>query len=198
MATPRDQHGSEAPQAADVTALLISWSAGERSAGDRLIAAVYTELHRQASRALRREGEGHTLGATELVHEAYLRLVDQRRVEWRNRAHFFGIAAEVMRRLLVDHARARLAGKRGGGTPRLALGDVDIASAGGDADVLELHDALERLATLDPRQSRLVELRYFGGLNIEETAEALDVSPATVKREWSVARAWLRRELATS
>jgi RNA polymerase sigma factor (TIGR02999 family) len=199
MATPRDQHGPETPSAPDITALLISWGAGERSAADRLISAVYAELHRQAARALLREGEGHTLGATALVHEAYLRLVDQRRVEWRNRAHFFGIAAEVMRRVLVDHARARLAAKRGGAMRRITLDDaVGGSSEGGDADVLELHDALERLALLDPDQARLVELRYFGGLNIEETAEALGVSPATVKREWALARAWLRRELATA
>ena len=199
MATSRDQHGSEALPGPDVTALLISWSSGERSAADRLIPAVYDELHRQAARALRREGDEHTLQATALVHEAYLRLVDQRRVEWRNRAHFFGIAAEVMRRVLVDHARARLAAKRGGGMQRLTLDEaVEVSSGGGDADVLALHDALERLALLDADQARLVELRYFGGLNIEETADTLGVSPATVKREWALARAWLRRELSTS
>ena len=199
MATSRDQHGSEALPGPDVTALLISWSSGERSAADRLIPAVYDELHRQAARALRREGDEHTLQATALVHEAYLRLVDQRRVEWRNRAHFFGIAAEVMRRVLVDHARARLAAKRGGGMQRLTLDEaVEVSSGGGDADVLALHDALERLALLDAGQARLVELRYFGGLNIEETADTLGVSPATVKREWALARAWLRRELSTS
>ena len=199
MATPRDHSGPQAHPAPDVTALLISWGSGERSAADRLIPAVYAELHRQAARALRREGNEHTLQATALVHEAYLRLVDQRRVEWRNRAQFFGIAAEVMRRVLVDHARARLAAKRGGGMQRLSLDEIgDVSNAGGDTDVLALHDALERLALLDADQARLVELRYFGGLNIEETADALGVSPATVKREWTLARAWLRRELATS
>ena len=183
----------------DVTALLVAWSNGEHSAAEQLIPAVYAELYRQAARAMRREGAGHTLQATALVHEAYLRLVDQQHVEWRNRAHFFGIAAQVMRRVLVDHARARLAAKRGGELQRITLGTAfDVADAGGDGDtdVLALHEALERLATLDPEQARLVELRYFGGLTIEETAGALGVSPATVKREWALARAWLRRELA--
>jgi RNA polymerase sigma factor (TIGR02999 family) len=196
--TLRDPHGPERP-ASDVTALLLSWSGGERSAADRLIPVVYDELRRQAARAMRREGPEHTLQTTALVHEAYLRLVDQRRVEWRNRAHFFGIAAEVMRRVLIDHARARLAAKRGGGGTRITLGDAGAVSAPDvDADVLALHEALERLAGFDPDQARLVELRYFGGLSIEETAQALGVSPATVKREWVLARAWLRRELGAT
>lgn len=148
---------------------------------------------------MRREGEVHTLQPTALVNEAYLRLVDQSRVHWRNRAHFFGVAAQLMRRILVDHARARLAAKRGGGVSALSLGDIafseEYAGGDGDVDVLALNDALERLAALDPDQARLVELRYFSGLNIEETAEALGVSPATVKREWAIARAWLRREM---
>jgi RNA polymerase sigma-70 factor (ECF subfamily) len=198
MATPRDQ--PEVKSSPDVTALLLSWSGGEQSAADRLIPAVYEELHRQAARAMRREGHEHTLQTTALVHEAYLRLVDQQRVEWRNRAHFFGIAAEVMRRVLVDHARARDAAKRGGGVQRITLSEalgVSSDGGGGDADVLALHEALERLALLDPGQARLVELRYFDGLTIEESAETLGVSPATVKREWALARAWLRRELMT-
>jgi RNA polymerase sigma factor (TIGR02999 family) len=146
---------------------------------------------------MRREGPDHTLQTTALVHEAYIRLVDQQRVQWRNRAHFFGIAAEVMRRVLVDHARARQAAKRGGGVQRITLGDAMVASSDvEDADVLALHEALERLALLDADQARLVELRYFAGMTIEESAEALGVSPATVKREWALARAWLRRELA--
>jgi RNA polymerase sigma factor (TIGR02999 family) len=184
----------------DVTGLLLCWSNGDKSAAERLLPAIYADLHRQAARAMRREGEEHTLQATALVHEAYLRLVDQRRVQWRNRAHFFGIAAEVMRRVLVDHARGRLAAKRGGGMKQLTLGGADEAAANQDdgLEVLALHEALERLAQLDPEQARLVELRYFGGLNIEETAEALGVSPATVKREWAVARAWLRRELSAT
>jgi RNA polymerase sigma factor (TIGR02999 family) len=197
MAPPRDPEEPQSPP--DVTALLLSWSGGERSAADRLIPAVYDELRRQAARAMRREGHEHTLQTTALVHEAYLRLVDQQRVQWRNRAHFFGIAAEVMRRVLVDHARARQAAKRGGGVQRITFGDALVASGEAeDADVLALHEALERLALLDPNQARLVELRYFAGLTIEESAEALGVSPATVKREWALARAWLRRELATA
>jgi RNA polymerase sigma factor (TIGR02999 family) len=181
----------------DVTGLLLAWSAGDAAAGEAFHAAIYDDLHRQAVRAMRREGEAHTLQATAIVHEAYLRMVDQRRVEWRSRAHFFGVAAQMMRRVLVDHARTRLAEKRGGALQRVTLSDVGAgAEADADLDVLALHEALERLATLDPEQARLVELRYFGGLGIDETAEALGVSPATVKREWAVARAWLRRELA--
>jgi len=186
---------------ADVTQLLLDWRAGDTGAGDRLLPAVYDELHRQAERAMRRENEEHTLQATALVHEAYLRLVDQSRVEWKSRAHFFGIAAQVMRRILVDHARGRLADKRGAGAKRITLDDANVGApegAGHGIDVLDLHDALERLAALDATQARVVELRYFSGLNIEETAEALDVSPATVKREWAVARAWLRRELSVA
>jgi RNA polymerase sigma factor (TIGR02999 family) len=183
----------------DVTGLLLAWRAGDAAAGERLLPAIYDELHRQAARAMRREDGAHTLQATALVHEAYLRLVDQRRVEWRSRAHFFGVAAQMMRRVLVDHARTRLAAKRGGALQRVTLGDVGASDASDDElDVLALHEALERLAALDPDQARLVELRYFGGLGIEDTAEALGVSPATVKREWAVARAWLRRELAVA
>ncbi|MEO8563573.1 MAG: sigma-70 family RNA polymerase sigma factor [bacterium] len=195
--TPDDDEVSNAPR--DVTALLLAWREGDAQAGERLLPLVYDELHRQAARAMRREDEAHTLQATALVHEAYLRLVDQRRVEWKSRAHFFGVAAQAMRRVLVDHARGRLAEKRGGAMQRVTLGDAGAhASADPELDVLALHEALERLAALDPEQARLVELRYFGGLGIEETAEALGVSGATVKREWAVARAWLRRELERS
>lgn len=186
---------------ADVAPLLLAWGAGDRDAGERLLPAVYAELHRQAARAMRRENAEHTLQATALVHEAYLKLVDQRRVEWRNRAHFFGVAAQLMRRILVDHARARLAAKRGGGAHPIALVDAHAAADDGDAggvDLLALHEALERLAALDAGQARVVELRYFAGLGIEETAEAMGVSASTVKREWAVARAWLRRELGAS
>ena len=151
---------------------------------------------------MRRESADHTLQTTALVHEAYLRLIDQRRVEWRNRAHFFGVAAQLMRRILVDHARRRGAGKRGSGQRPVSLDDVhSVRGAPSEAsrlDVLVFDEALDRLAALDESQARIVELRYFGGLNIEETAEVLDVSPATVKREWAIARAWLRRELAAS
>ena len=197
MSTSPDPHEASPP---DVTGLLVAWGHGDKAAAEQLLPAIYKELHAQAARAMRRENEEHMLQATALVHEAYLRLVDQRRVEWRNRAHFFGIAAEMMRRVLVDHARGQLAEKRGGGMRQLTLGKADqaAADAGSDVDVLALHDALERLAQLDPDQARLVELRYFGGLNIEETADVLGISPATVKREWAVARAWLRRELSSA
>src|SRR5690348_15316663 len=188
---------SEPSPPRDVTQMLLAWSRGEDGEGSELLSAVYAELHRQAARAMRRESADHTLQATALVHEAYLRLIDQRRVEWRNRAQFFGIAAQMMRRVLVDHARARQAAKRGGGQRALSLAEADggAAQANDEVDVLALHDALDKLATLDPDQARLVELRYFSGLSIEETADALGVSPATVKREWVIARAWLRREL---
>jgi RNA polymerase sigma-70 factor, ECF subfamily len=178
----------------DVTQLLLAWRGGDRSVGEKLLPAIYAELHRQAERAMRAEAPEHTLQATALVHEAYLRLVDQNRVEWKNRAHFFGVAAQLMRRILVDHARGRAAAKRGGDFHRITLDDAHGGES--DVDVLDLHDALEGLARLDPDQARIVELRYFSGLNIEETAEAMEVSAATVKREWAVARAWLRRELA--
>jgi RNA polymerase sigma factor (TIGR02999 family) len=198
MATPSERPPSAPPS--DVTQLLLAWHGGDPKAEEQLLPAIYAELHRQAARAMRREGEDHTLQATALVHEAYLRLVDQNRVEWRSRAHFFGVAAQIMRRILVDHARGRHATKRGGGMRPVTLGDADAAVGAPDSgvDVLALHEALEALAVLDPLQSRLVELRYFSGLNIEETAEALDISPATVKREWSIARAWLRRELGSA
>lgn len=195
-----DDHAEPSDSAPDITGLLLSWASGDASADARLMPAIYDELHRQAARAMRRENDGHTLQATALVHEAYIRLVDQRRVEWRNRAHFFGIAAQAMRRILVDHARGRLAEKRGGGMRQITLGDAEQDAAQRDdaVDILDLHEALERLAALDPQQGRIVELRYFGGLNIDETAESLGISPATVKREWAMARAWLHRELTTA
>jgi len=180
----------------DVTGMLRAWAQGSPGADEELMRAVYQELRRQAQRAMRREGSEHTLQATALVHEAYLRLADQRPSAWRNRSQFFGIAAQMMRRILVDHARARLADKRGGGATAITLDESSASS--GDADpieVLALHDALDRLAVLDPQQAKVVELRYFGGMSIEETAEALELSPATIKREWAVARAWLAREL---
>ena len=201
MTSPDGSRSEAPPPSPDVTQLLLGWSGGDRAAGDELMAAVYDELHRQAARAMGRETPEHTLQATALVSEAYLRLIDQRRVQWRNRAHFFGVAAQLMRRILVDHARTRHAAKRGGGMRQLTLGDADSARDLPDesgVDVLVLNEALERLAAIDPHQARIVELRYFGGMTIEDTAEALDVSPATVKREWAVARAWLRRELGTS
>jgi RNA polymerase sigma factor (TIGR02999 family) len=188
--------------ASDVTGLLHAWGDGDDAAGERLIAAVYGELHERAARAMRREPGDATLQATALVHEAYLRLADQRHVAWRSRGQFFGVAARMMRRILVDHARARHAAKRGGDArASLTLGDADRVAPESTVDaldVLALDDALERLAALDADQARLVELRYFAGLGIDETADALGVSPATVKREWATARAWLRRELAAS
>src|SRR4051812_5286330 len=185
-------------KSSEITQLLLAWGNGDPHAGDRLLPLVYAELHRRAAAAMRRESEGNTLQATALVHEAYLRLVDQDRVAWRNRAQFFGVAAQVMRRILIDHAREHLAQKRGGGARQVTLSGVEAPSDSDEAiDVLALNDALDRLAKLDARQARLVELRYFAGLDIEETAEALDVSPATVKREWATARAWLRRELSS-
>jgi RNA polymerase sigma factor (TIGR02999 family) len=187
----------------DVTGLLIAWSNGDRAALDALLPVVYAELRRQARRALRREAAGHTLQPTALVHEAYLRLVDQRPIRWQSRTQFFGVAARCMRQVLVDAARTRRAVKRGRGAKPVTLGDADGVATAPSArvedagiDVLALDAALDRLAALDPGQARLVELRYFAGLTIDDTAAALEVSPATVSREWTVARRWLRRELA--
>jgi RNA polymerase sigma factor (TIGR02999 family) len=183
-----------------VTELLQAWSAGDRAALDALLPVVYDELRRQARGALAREGVGHTLQPTALVHEAYLRLVGQREAHWEGRTQFFAVAAQLMRRVLVDRARRRRAAKRGGGARHVTLADADAAAAeaGGEGgvDVLALDDALTRLAALDPEKARLVELRYFAGMSIPEAAAALGVSPATVGRQWAVARLWLRRELA--
>ena len=190
------------PGPPDITALLIAWGAGDRVALDALVPAVYDALRAQAARALRGEAAGHTLSTTALVHEAYLRLVDQARVRVESRAHFYGIAARVMRQILVDHARARGAAKRGGhageATHPVTLGDADAATGDAAPEVLAVHEALERLTALDPRRARLVELRYFAGLTIAETAVALGISPATANREWAVASAWLRRGLEDS
>jgi RNA polymerase sigma factor (TIGR02999 family) len=183
------------PLRRSVTELLLAWSQGDRAALDSLLPLVYHELHRQAGRLMRAQSPGHTLQVTGLVHEAYLRLVDQD-PQCQTRAQFFQLAGKVMRSVLVDHARARGAAKRGRGVRHLTLGAVD-AAAGAErpVNVLALDEALSRLAEMNPEHSRLVELRYFVGLTLEETAEILDVSPATVKRQWQVARAWLRREL---
>jgi RNA polymerase sigma factor (TIGR02999 family) len=195
---PSDEDGEGAPT---VTELLHAWGAGDTGAGEALAPLVYAELRRQARRALRREGEGHTLQPTALVHEAWLRLGNQHDVRWESRTQFFAIAAQAMRRVLLDHARTRRARKRGGGAVQITLADADVGapSAEGAAldavDVIALDDALARLALMDPQKARLVDLRYFAGLSIPEAAEVLSVSPATVVREWAVARMWLRRAL---
>ena len=183
------------PQDPDVTRLLLAWSDGKEAAATPLMDAVYDELRQLARRHLARERRDHSLPATALVHEAYLKLVDQRRVRWQNRAHFYAVAAQVMRRLLVDHARARGATKRGVQLT-IPLDGVDAAAGGRSADLIALDTALDKLAALDPRQARLVELRYFGGLTIDEAATVMDVSAITVKRDWAIARTWLYRELA--
>jgi len=183
------------PLQADVTRLLTELSKGDQNAVNQLMPMVYDELRRIAAAHLRRERPGHTLQSTALVHEAYIRLIDQRSVEWRNRAHFFAIASRMIRRILVDHARGHHAAKRGAGAPKLSLDEAIGVPDGKDLDLVALDDALETLAQLDPDQSRLVELRYFGGLTIDETAEVMQTSPATVSREWNAARAWLLREL---
>ncbi len=184
------------PSLGNVTQMLHDWSDGDREALDKLIPIVYAELRRQAARYLRRERPGHTLQTTALIHEAYLRLIDQRDVRWQNRAHFFAISAQLMRRILVDHARSRQAAKRGGSNVKLPLEEAMIVSDGKEIDLVVLDEALERLAAIDPQQSRVVELRFFSGLSVEETAEVLGVSPRTVKRDWNVAKAWLRREIS--
>ena len=178
----------------DITVLLLAWRDGDESARSRLTEAVYGELRRVAQRHLRRERPEHSLTPTALVHETYLKLIDQRRVKWENRAQFFAIAARLMRRILVDHARARAATKRAAG-PSLALDQVDIGAPAVDVNILALDAALRELADLDERQGRLVELRFFAGLTVEETATVLDVAPITVKRDWALARAWLFRAL---
>ena len=178
-----------------ITELLVGYGRGDKEALDQLMPIVYEELRRQAARYLRKERPGHTLQTTALIHEAYVRLVDQRHVQWQNRAHFFGIAAQLMRRILVDHARTKKRVKRGGSDIRVSLGDADVAVKGQDLDVVALDEALQRLAQLDEQQSRVVELRFFSGLSVEETAEVLGISKATVKRDWSMAKAWLHREL---
>ena len=187
MATPSPQ---------EVTRLLLDWSKGDQAALDRLMPLVDRELHRLAHHYMRQEKAGHTLQTTALVNEAYLRLVDQKQVHWKNRAHFFALSAQLMRRILVDHARRRKYAKRGGDAPRVSFDEAMAVSRERSADLISLDDALEKLAAIDPRKSRIVELRFFGGLSIEETAEALSVSPLTVKRDWSMAKAWLYNSLS--
>jgi len=191
----RTKDGS-VPPGEDVTRLLLAWRDGNDQALARLMPLVYDELRRLAASYMRRERPDHTLQPTALLNEAYLRLVDQARVAWQGRAHFFGIAARMMRRILMDHARQHRAAKRGSGGRKLPLDEAMEEPLRQDVDLLALDEALSRLEELDPRQSRVVELRFFAGLEVTEVAEVLGISPATVKREWAVARAWLHREIA--
>jgi len=183
-------------QTHELTQLLIDWSHGDKAALDKLMPLIEEELRRLAHRYMSRERAGHTLQTTALVNEAFMRLVNRQNVNWQNRAHFFGIAAHLMRSILVDHARSHACAKRGGGAFNLELDETLIVSQQKASEVIALDDALKELARLDPRQSRIVELRFFGGLTVEETAEVLHVSPVTIKREWSTAKAWLYHELA--
>ena len=189
---------TEARDRNEVTRLLAEAAGGGREALDRVVPLVYDELRRLAHRRLRNERSGHTLDTTALVHETYLELVDLDRIAWRSRGQFFAIAARVMRRVLVDYAVGRNAQKRGGGAARIPLDEaagISVMADGHEAELMALDDALDRLGAIDARQARIVECRFFGGMSIEETAAALDVSPATVKRDWTLARAWLNREL---
>jgi RNA polymerase sigma factor (TIGR02999 family) len=176
--------------------LLIDWSNGDQSAFDKLMPLIDEELRRLAHRYMSRERAGHTLQTTALVNEAFVRLVNRKNVNWQNRAHFFGLAAQLMRTILVDHARSHACAKRGGGAFKLELDDALVVSQKKAVEVIALNDALNELVRLDPQQSRIVELRFFGGLTVEETAEVLHLSPATIKREWSTAKAWLYHELS--
>lgn len=182
----------------EITELLIAWSNGDKAAVDQLMPLVYQELRRLAANYLRRERSDHTLQATELVHEAYVRLIDQQNMTWKNRAQFFGFAAQIMRHILVDHARQHLAEKRGGDRQKLAIDEVLNVVQEKAVDLIALNDALMSLEAVDPQQSRIVELRYFGGLTIEETAEVLGLSPSAVFREWNFAKVWLQRQLSAS
>jgi RNA polymerase sigma-70 factor (ECF subfamily) len=183
------------PSPNEISQLLMNWSNGDSAALDELIPIVYSELRRLANRYLRRERSDHTLQPTALVHEAYLRLMDQSNVRWQNRAHFFGVAAQMMRRILVDHAKARRRTKRGGCGRKLSLDDAIGISQVRSVDLVALDDALTSLAEIDARKSRVVEMRYFGGLCVKETAEVLGVSANTVMRDWTMARAWLYHEI---
>lgn len=179
----------------EITQLLIAWSNGDEDAREELMPLVYAELHRLAHAYMGRERPGHTLQTSALINEAYLRLIDQNHVLWQNRAHFFGIAARMMRRILVDYARNRTYAKRGGHAHRVTLDETVIVSEERTAEVLGLDYALTGLAEIDPRKSQIVELRFFGGLSIEETAEVLQVSPGTVMKDWTLAKAWLKKEM---
>jgi RNA polymerase sigma factor (TIGR02999 family) len=190
MTPPREISPSE------ITGLLINWCDGDQSALDRLLPLVEHELHRIARRHMRRESPGHTFQTADLVHEAFLKLIDQRRVRWQNRAQFFGVAARIMRRILLNHARDQNRIKRGGGAVRVSLSEAEVMSADESVELLALEEALTRLELLDPRKCRVVELRFYGGLSVEETAEVLKISAPTVMRDWKMAQAWLSRELS--
>ena len=180
----------------EVTRLLIDWGNGDKGALERLTPLVYDELRALARRYMRRERAGHTLQTTALVNEAYLRLVQQKDVHWQNRAHFFGIAAQLMRRILIDHARSHHRARRGGGAFKLPLDEAALVSGERAAELIALDDALRDLEAVDPRKGRIIELRFFGGLSLEETAQALGVSSMTVLRDWRMTKAWLRREIS--
>ena len=185
------------PADKDVTTLLLEWSQGNHAALEQVTPLIYDELRRLAARQLRRERPGHTLQSTALVHEAYLKLIDQQRVKWHDREHFFAVASQMIRRILVSYARSRNASKRGHGRTMLAFGDAGSTGTTSEIDLIALDGALERLSRLDPQQERIVELRFFGGLSIQGTAKLLGVSTATVNRDWKLARAWLHRELTS-
>ena len=195
MADDAGSRGGGAAPSGDVTRLLVAWSQGDAGALDTLLPLVYSELRNMAHRYLSRERRDHTLQPTAVVHEAFLRLVKQRRVEWKNRSHFFAVAAQSMRRILVDHARARATDKRGGGQTLISLDASTAGAAPRAVDLIALDEALCQLERLDVSKAKVVEMRFFGGLTIDETAEALGASPSTVKREWAFARAFLYREL---
>jgi RNA polymerase sigma factor (TIGR02999 family) len=185
------------PSLPEVTQLLVAWGNGDQVARDQLMSVVYHELHRLAHHYMKRESPGHTLQTSALVNEAFMRLIDQKDVRWQNRAHFFGIAAQMMRRILVDYARTRNYAKRGGGARQISLDEGLTVSLERSAEVVQVHEALEQLAKFDPRKSQIVELRFFGGLSIEETARVLGVSQGTVMRDWTLAKAWLRKEIVS-
>jgi len=179
----------------EITQLLMNWSQGDKAALDQLVPLVYPELRRLAKRHMNREDPAHTLQTSALINEAYLKLVDQQDVEWQNRAHFFAVAAQVMRHILVDHARTRNYAKRGGGAPKLPLDEAAALTEQRAGELIALDDALRELAALDERKSQIIELRFFGGLSLEETAQVIKISPSTVQREWRAAKAWLHHTM---
>ena len=198
MSLTRIRTNMEALSQRQVTQLLLDWSDGDHEALNRLMPLVYQELKRMARFYMRRERADHTLQTSALVNEAYIRLVDYKKMRWQDRAHFFAVAAQAMRRILVEHARGHTRAKRGGDAHKVSLDEAATLADGKAANMVALDDALKSLAEFDPRKSQIVELRYFGGLNIEETAEVIGVSPATVKREWTTAKIWLHREVTNA